>query len=62
LKAKEIYSIKITFLPEAVNRVIKINKIDLNAFYFSYKPSYPWSEEIVSIFDYFLDITNESVF
>jgi hypothetical protein len=62
LNSKEIYAIKLTFLPEAVNFFIKKNNISLEDFYLSYKPAYPWSSSIIQIFDSFIDASNEDIF
>lgn len=62
LESKEIYGFRIIFIPELVDSFIKLNDISLEEFYYSYKPEYPWSSEILSIFDYFIDITNEDSF
>ena len=41
LSEKEIYGIKISFIPDLVESFIKREKISLEDFYYSYKPMYP---------------------
>lgn len=62
LEHKEIYSIRLTFLPEALIYFTKKHNISLEDFYLSYKPAYPWSCDILTIFNFFIDFTNETAF
>lgn len=61
LSEKELYGIKLSFIPDLVDIFIKKQDISLEDFYSSYKPMYPWSDEIISYFDYFIDETNFSI-
>lgn len=62
LETKEIYGIRISFIPKLVNNFIKNNNITLEDFYVSYKPAYPWCDSVISIFDSFIDHSNEHIF
>lgn len=62
LESKEVYGIRISFVPQLVDNYINANSISLDSFYFSYKPAYPWSMQLINYFDYFIDESNEDVF
>lgn len=62
LDSKEIYGIRLCFVPELVKAFLSSNKINLEIFQLCLKPNYPWNLKIISYFDYFLDESNEDVF
>jgi hypothetical protein len=62
LEEKDLYGIRIVFVPELIEIYLKQNNITLEDFYFSFKPEYPWSEDIIDFFNFYIDAFNEGVF
>lgn len=62
LNPKELYGIRLVFVPALVEALVRSNGISLSDFYFSYKPAYPWSSDIIGIFDFYYDESNAEVF
>lgn len=62
LDSKEIYGIRLSFIPDLIKEYLTLNKITLDEFQLSLKPDYIWSEDLIKFFDYFLDESNEETF
>lgn len=62
LEPKEVYGFRLVFVPELVNNYLLSQDIDMEAFQLSYKPAYPWSLDLISFFESFIDESNEYIF
>ncbi len=62
LESKVIYGFRLMFDKDIFISFLKSEAISMVEAQLSLKPMYPWSEQIISIFDRLVDETNEDVF
>lgn len=62
LDPKEIYGFRLAFVPELLDSYLSDRGLNMEIFQLSYKPSYPWSSDVISFFENFIDESNEGVF